>query len=98
MKDISIALIGCGRIAGHHCEAIKETPGIELLAVCDLDTSKSKTYARKYGVKQYSNYHQMLNDLPQLQVVGVITPSGMHYEHAVDIITKYYTPIKNIIF
>ncbi|MEE2746173.1 MAG: Gfo/Idh/MocA family oxidoreductase [Pseudomonadota bacterium] len=89
MKDIFIALIGCGRIAGHHCEAIKETPGIELLAVCDLDTSKSTTYAQKYGVKQYSNYHQMLNDLPQLHVVAVITPSGMHYEHTNDILKRY---------
>ena len=34
---LPISLIGCGRIAGHHCRSIDAVDGIELAAVCDLE-------------------------------------------------------------
>ena len=32
-KPLNVALIGCGRIAGHHCKAIAEVEGVKLAAV-----------------------------------------------------------------
>ena len=43
---IRVALIGCGRIAGHHCEAIKSVEGVKLAAVCDLEGEKAKTMVK----------------------------------------------------
>ena len=37
MKVYRVAVIGCGRIAGHNCRAIIATKGLELAAVCDLE-------------------------------------------------------------
>ena len=34
---IRVALVGCGRIAGHHIRSIGAVDGIELGAVCDLE-------------------------------------------------------------
>ncbi len=91
---IKVAIIGCGRISGHHCRSIIETEGVELVAVCDLDIEKANIYRDQYGAKAYTNYHQMLTDNPQVNTVAIVTPSGMHYEHALDIISRYQ---KNII-
>lgn len=91
---VNVAVIGCGRISGHHCRAIMETEGVELVAVCDLDIEKANAYRDQFGVKAYDNYHQMLLENPQVNTVAIITPSGMHYEHALDIISRFR---KNII-
>ncbi len=86
---VKVALIGCGRIAGHHARSIAETPGIELSAVCDLAIEKAQAYATEYGVRAYNDYHRMLRENPAIDVVAVITPSGMHREHALDVIRRY---------
>ena len=91
---INVGIIGCGRIAGHHCEAIKKISGIKTLAVCDLEIQKAEDLASKYKAKAYQNYYEMLDENQNINLVVIITPSGMHYEHAVDIIKNYK---KNVI-
>jgi UDP-N-acetyl-2-amino-2-deoxyglucuronate dehydrogenase len=89
-----VAIIGCGRVSGHHCRSIVQTPGAELVAVCDLVADKAEAYRQQFGARAYTNYHQMLIENPQINTVAIITPSGMHYEHALEIVTRYR---KNII-
>jgi len=91
---VNVAVIGCGRISGHHCRAIMATAGVELVAVCDLIIEKANAYRDEFGTKAYDNYHNMLLENPQIDTVAIITPSGMHYEHSLEIISRYR---KNII-
>jgi UDP-N-acetyl-2-amino-2-deoxyglucuronate dehydrogenase len=91
---VKVAIIGCGRVSGHHCRSIAQTEGVELTAVCDLIPEKAKAYHEQFGAKAYENYHQMLLENPQINTVAIVTPSGMHYEHALDIISRYR---KNVI-
>ena len=84
-----VAIIGCGRISGHHCRSIANSPGAELVAVCDLESDKAEAYRKEYGAKAYQNYREMLDENPQINTVAIITPSGMHYEHSLDIIRTY---------
>ncbi len=93
-STVNVAIIGCGRISGHHCRSIVETPGIKLAAVCDLDLKKAEAYKEQFGAKAYTNYHQMITENPEINTVAIVTPSGMHYEHSLDIIDRYK---KNII-
>jgi len=71
-----------------------ETKGMELTAVCDLIIEKANKYSEQFGIKSYDNYHKMLKENPQINTVVVNTPSGMHYEHVLEIITHYQ---KNIL-
>ena len=89
-----IAIIGCGRISGHHCNSIIDIEGLDLVAVCDLDLDKAKKYGDLYSVAAYTNYHEMLLSHPEITVIAIATPSGMHFEHALEIINIYQ---KNII-
>jgi UDP-N-acetyl-2-amino-2-deoxyglucuronate dehydrogenase len=86
---VKVAIIGCGRISGHHCRSIAQTDGVELVAVCDLEIERARAYQEQFGAKAYDNYHAMLLEHPEIDVVAIVTPSGMHYEHALDIISRY---------
>ncbi len=86
---LRVGIIGCGRISGHHCRSIVETPKAHLVAVCDLEIDKANAYRDAFGAQAFSNYHEMLLKNPQINTVAVITPSGMHFEHVLDIIKRY---------
>ena len=86
---IKTALIGCGRIAGHHCRSIVATPGVELAAVCDLKEDKARAYGEEFGVPWHANYRDMLDGDPGIDMVAVITPSGMHAEHGLEMLRGY---------
>jgi UDP-N-acetyl-2-amino-2-deoxyglucuronate dehydrogenase len=94
MNKLKAAIIGCGRISGHHCRSILETKDAELIAICDLELSKAELYRDNFGAKAYSSYHKMFLENPEINTVVIATPSGMHYEHALEVISKYK---KNII-
>jgi predicted dehydrogenase len=89
-----VAVIGCGRIAGHHCRSILATERIELVAVCDLIEEKAVAYGKEFNVPYFINYREMFRALPAINIVAIATPSGMHYEHATEIMRLYH---KNVI-
>ena len=84
-----VAIIGCGRIAGHHCRSIPEAAGMELAAVCDLEAEKAEAYGREFGVPWHTNYRRMLEDDPEINTVAIVTPSGMHFEHGMEILERF---------
>ncbi len=86
---IKVALIGCGRIAGHHCRSIDAVDGIELAAVCDLEIDKANDYANTFSIPAFHNYRTMLETVEDIDLVAIITPSGMHFEHGIEILTNY---------
>ena len=90
-QPIRVALIGCGRIAGHHCQSIRAAEDVELAAICDIVAERARDYADKHQVPWFTNYHDMMRDVPDIDVVAVITPSGMHLEHARDVMARYGT-------
>ncbi len=88
-KRVKVAQIGGGRVSHQHAAAWGSRAGAELTAACDLDRDKALDYARGYGVPTYQSYHEMLHRHPDVDVVSILTPSGMHHEHAIDVICTY---------
>jgi len=87
-----LALIGCGRIAQHHARAISHCSHLNLVAVCDLNPSLVSDFSNLYDVEGFTNYHEMLNRL-EIDVVAIITPSGIHYEHVKSILSIYHKDV-----
>ena len=86
---INVAVIGCGRVAGHHIRSIAGVEGGRIVAVCDLAAEKAQAYAQQYSVAAFTNYYEMLKSVPEIDVVAIATPSGMHFEHAMDVMMRY---------
>lgn len=87
--SLRVAVIGCGRISGHHCRSIINTDRVELVAVCDLVEDKASNYSREFNVPYFLNYHEMFKAEPTINTVAIMTPSGMHFEHATEIMRLY---------
>ena len=89
MATYRIAIIGCGRVAAHHLRAWEQTPGAEVVALCDLDTARAAGLAEGRDLPIYANYHEMLSTHADADIVCIVTPSGMHPEHAADVVGRY---------
>ena len=82
-RKIKVAVVGCGRIAGKHFEAIaKHAENMELVAVCDDNLEVLEAHARRLQVRPYGNYEKMLAD-SDCDMVVLCTPSGLHARQAI---------------
>jgi len=74
-------IVGAGRIGQRHAEHIVNL-GI-LAGVCDTDTAKAKKLAEKYRAPWFATIEEMLAGRPDLDIVSVCTPNGLHAEHSI---------------
>lgn len=89
MQTIKFGIIGCGRIATRHISAIQNTSHAQLVAICDLNEELAKEKAELSFTPYFIDYHEMLKQHSEIDVVIILTPSGAHFSHAKDIIEKY---------
>jgi len=87
MNTLRFALLGCGRIAKKHAEILaKQIPDAEIGAVCDINAARAEEYGKKYQVPYYTDLHEMMKRSgDRIDVVNVLTPSGSHAEHTVQL-------------
>ena len=71
-------ILGAGYISDYHVSAIRRMPGVELAAICDLNTSAAKKLAGKEPVAIYDDAAKMLAEA-NLDVVHVLTQPDSHY-------------------
>ena len=82
-RRIKVGLVGCGRIAKSHFEAIdfyKED--LELVAVCDVLAHVKSKYCESQNVRGYLGLKEMLSE-ESLDLLVLCTPSGLHAEQAI---------------
>ncbi|MHA1917059.1 MAG: Gfo/Idh/MocA family protein [Candidatus Ranarchaeia archaeon] len=73
-KDVpkkKAAVVGAGWFGNAHCRVLSQVA--DLVAVCDVDEIKSKTTARKYEIKSYTNCESLFEN-EDLDAVVVATP------------------------
>jgi UDP-N-acetyl-2-amino-2-deoxyglucuronate dehydrogenase len=78
---LKFALVGCGRIAHRHALYIKEVGS--LIAVCDINHAKASQFATDHQTKAYGSIEELLSSEPELDVVSICTPNGLHAEHSI---------------
>lgn len=72
-----IGLIGAGYIAQWHADAIRQTDGVELSAVCDLSFSQAEGLAQSTGAQAFGSVEEMLL-AGCCDAVHILTPPGSH--------------------
>lgn len=85
-KTLGFGVVGCGRIAKNHLEAIAAIPEARLVAVCDNDADALRRATERYACPGYGNHRDMLTN-PEIDVVNICTPSGWHARIAIDAMT-----------
>jgi UDP-N-acetyl-2-amino-2-deoxyglucuronate dehydrogenase len=81
-RDFRVAVIGCGRIARNHFDAIAKVDGLELVGVCDIVPERASEAGERHGVPHFAGAEEMLRGV-ECDVVTVATPSGLHPAHGI---------------
>lgn len=78
MATVRFAIIGLGNIGKRHAEHILNQPNAELVAVCDIDSSKKANYSAPF----FTDIETLLSEL-KADVLCVCTPNYLHEKHSV---------------
>jgi predicted dehydrogenase len=78
---LRFGIVGLG-MGYNRAKVVTTTPGAELACVCSLDEQRAQQVAEELSCDWTTDYAEMLkrNDV---DVIGVMTPSGMHCDHAI---------------
>ena len=80
MTKIPVGVIGTGFIGPAHIEALRRLPGVEVVALADVDDATAKAKADSLGVaKAYGDYRKLLAR-DDVQAVHICTPNYLHFE------------------
>jgi UDP-N-acetyl-2-amino-2-deoxyglucuronate dehydrogenase len=84
-RKIRFALVGCGRIAANHFNAISQHAArCDLVGVCDIDPQALAAAAALTGAHPYRSLAEMLAR-SEADAYIIATPSGLHSEQAIQI-------------
>ena len=87
-RKVRFALIGCGRIAQNHFEAIqRHGERAELVAVADVETEALADAVAKTGARGFASLTELLAARAELGIDCVVltTPSGLHPRQAIEV-------------
>lgn len=79
---IKFAVIGQGHIGKRHAEMIRRNKDSVLVAVCDI-LPKEKLGLDNIEESFYNSIDDLLSNHPEIEVVNICTPNGLHAEMAI---------------
>lgn len=81
---LNFGVVGCGRISKRHLDLLGtgQIAGAKLTAICDIAPDRLAEARERHPVAAYHSLDAMLADA-DIDVVTILTPSGMHAEHAI---------------
>ncbi|MCW5632680.1 MAG: Gfo/Idh/MocA family oxidoreductase [Rubrivivax sp.] len=88
-RKLRFALVGCGRIAANHFEAIgRHAERAELVAVCDNDPAALAAAKQRTGAPGFASLSALLaaaTPATRPDCVVLATPSGLHPQQAMEV-------------
>jgi predicted dehydrogenase len=82
MDKIGFGVIGAGLLGDLHAQVYHRLPGVELVAVADVNAERAGAVAQKYAARPYTDYAELLKR-PDIQAVSIATPDFAHRDIAV---------------
>ena len=77
MQPTRVAVIGAGLWGTAQAGVFADHPGVELVAVCDLNEPRAEALARTHGARPYAGVERMFA-AEALGAVGIATPDHVH--------------------
>jgi len=84
-KPLRIAVIGAGRMGGHHARLYSQTNGCTLTAIVDRDMDRAKKLAAEHGGQAFTRF----GDIPEaIDAATVAVPTVHHAEVAIPLLER----------
>ncbi len=85
VKQIGFGIIGAGNISAIHAQAIQAISNAKLYGVYSINKYKSQDFADRFNCTSYDTLEALL-EVTEVEIICVCTPSGIHYESALQCI------------
>jgi predicted dehydrogenase/nucleoside-diphosphate-sugar epimerase len=76
--ELRAAIVGTGYIADFHARAIQSADGVQLVAVCDANTTVAKAFGASWDVPAYASLETLLAE-QRIDALHVLVPPDSHY-------------------
>ena len=80
-KELRFALVGCGRIAQSHLEAMSALDDVKLAVVVEPREGAGKAVAEQFGCRLYPDYRSP-EVFDQVDAAVICAPPSVHFEMA----------------
>lgn len=90
MKVFKVGILGCNRVAEHYKFLLLDHETIDSLSIeacCDLHKKYASDLADSFSARAYTDLSTMI-EKEDLDIILVLTPSGLHYEHCLKILSN----------
>ena len=81
---MNVGLIGCGGIAQGHLRVYQNIKDAKVVAVADIDLTKAKATAARFGVNKFFSEYVDLLETKDLDLVDICTPTSTHASIVID--------------
>lgn len=80
---LRVAIVGCGKIADQHVQAVQRVPGSQVVAVCDREILMARQLGERFAIEgRFDDVGRMLREA-RPDVVHITTPPQSHHALAV---------------
>lgn len=85
-KRVGLGIIGAGFAANIHARCYRRMADlcVEILAVAALPLSEAETFAKRYGIADFSDDHRQVLQRPDVQIVDLCVPNHLHKPFAIE--------------
>lgn len=84
---VNFAIVGCGHIGKRHAEMVSRNKDSRLVALCDIK-EKGILGIENYPGPFYEDLERMLDSHPDIEVLNICTPNGLHASMAIEAMEK----------
>lgn len=89
---MKIGLIGNGRIAKRHLEAVGEMPGVEVVGIVEIDETRRSSESEDFGGAFFESVESLMSRHPDLNLLSILVESGSHKNVAMSLL-KFGVPV-----
>jgi predicted dehydrogenase len=85
MQKVKIGVVGLGTVGQTvHLPILAKIPEVEIVAVCDIESSKAEFVAKKYDIpRHYANLEEMLSAESDIEAIDICTSTFSHMATAI---------------
>ena len=87
-KQISFAILGCGRIGKRHASMVRINDGAVLKGLIEIDKNLHAELEKEFNVPVFSSLSEMKAANIQVDVVNVCTPNNLHADQSIEALTQ----------
>jgi len=84
-NKIKVCVIGVGHMGEYHVQKYKSNSSVDLVGVVDLNMERAIEIGKKYNVKVFDNYMELL---PLVDAASLAVTTEKHFDVAIDILNS----------